>query len=98
MLLKENRHTKKKMWNYLTNGTSGLALFATIFLSATELVATPKKSPSIEVRMEKHYFERPCLTYGKLSGINKRPKTRITFSFKKPMKTNTHVNPYGKGK
>ncbi len=93
------------MFKYLKRGAVGLALLATIFLSASELSAAPRKSYtpksySIKSYKTKSYSKKaPYAGYGKPSKVNGLPKTKITSGHvKRTNKGYTYVNPYARSK
>lgn len=93
------------MFKYLKKGAVSLALFATIFLSASQLSATPRKSYSPKSYSTKTYSTKsytkkaPYAGYGKPSKVNGQPKTRISSGHvKRTSKGYTYVNPYARSK
>ena len=93
------------MFRYLKNGIFGLALFATIFLSASELSAAPRKTYIQKSYSTKNYAKKPYSKkapyagYGKSSKVSGLPKCKITSGHvKKTSKGYAYVNPYARSK
>lgn len=93
------------MFRHLKSGTLGLALFAMIFFTISELSAAPRrgynqKSYSTRSYAKKSYSKKaPYAGYGKPSKANGLPKCKITSGHvKKTNKGYTYVNPYARSK